>query len=114
VELLYSGGSLNGMTKNPLINALVGLLYISCVASLLFYAAPHIGIENTVLIPIAMLSLFVFSAATMGYVFLYEPLQLFIDGKKKEAVTLFLRTLFIFAAVTVAFVLVGIYVTLVW
>lgn len=100
------------MTKNPLFNALAGLLYIVVVAFLLFYGAPHLPIQESVLIPIGVLSLFVFSAATMGYIFLSQPLQLFLDGHKKEAVNLFLKTLFSFAIAAALAVGVGIFVSL--
>jgi len=36
----------------------------------------------------------------MAYIFLYQPVQLFIDGKKKQAVNLFVRTVGIFAVFT--------------
>lgn len=96
------------MSKNPLINALVGLLYIVLIVSLFQFAPIIFGKEdNTVLIPIATLSLFVFSAACMGYIFLYEPLQLFIEGQKKESVNLFIRTLIAFALSSALLVLIG-------
>jgi hypothetical protein len=99
------------MTRNPVINALAGLLYIALAASVLFYGGPHVPVENSVLIPIGMLSLFVFSAASMAYIFLYQPLQLFLEGQKKESVDLFLKTLGIFAVSAAVLVGVGIYLT---
>jgi hypothetical protein len=36
----------------------------------------------------------------MGYVFLYQPLLLFLDGHKKNAVNLFLQTVAVFAGIT--------------
>jgi hypothetical protein len=45
-------------------------------------------------------SLFTLSAAVMGYLFLYQPLLLLIDGHKKSAVNLFLQTVAVFGAVT--------------
>ena len=89
------------MTKNPFLNALAAVLYISVVASLMFYGPERVGPVDSVLLPIAMLSLFVLSVATMGYIFFYEPFQLYFDGKKKEALDLFLKTIAIFAGVTV-------------
>lgn len=97
------------MTKNPIVNALAGLLYIAAVVSLIFYAPQFVDEEDTIFIPIAMLSLFVFSAATMSYLFLYEPLCLLVDGKKQEAASLFIKTLVVFAASALAFVFVGVY-----
>jgi len=50
-----------------------------------------------------MLSLFVLSAAIMGYLFLSEPLQLFLENKKQEAVTFFAKTVGIFACFVAVF-----------
>lgn len=99
------------MTKNPIVNALAGLLYIVLVVSLIFNAQVIFGNEETILIPIAMLSLFVFSAATMGYFFLYQPLQLYLEGEKKKSVDLFINTLGVFAISTATLVLIGLYLT---
>lgn len=94
------------MTNNPLINALAAGLYIGAVVLVL---NTIIGLtegsgDNSILIPLVMLSLFVLSAATMGYIFLYQPLQMFFDGKRKEAIDLFLKTTAIFAGVTAIFI----------
>lgn len=98
------------MTKNPLVNALAGLLYIAGVVSIIFYAPHVVIVEESIFVPIAMLSLFVFSASTMSYLFLYEPLCLLLDGKRKEAVVLFFQTLGVFAASAVVLLLLGIFV----
>lgn len=90
------------MTKNPIINALSALLYISAIASFFYYANHSLGSkpDNSFLAPIAFLSLFTLSAAVMGYLFLYQPAQLYFDGKKKEAVNLFLKTVASFGVIT--------------
>lgn len=88
------------MTKNPFINALAATLYIAAVASLMFYGTEHSQPGNNVVVPIAILSLFTLSAAVMAYLFLYQPLQLYLDGKKKDAVNLFLQTVAVFAGLT--------------
>ncbi len=88
------------MTKNPIINAFSATLYIIIVVSLLFYFSKFEGMDNSILIPITILSLFVLSAAVMGYIFVYNPLQLFLEGKKEEAVGLFLKTVGTFALIT--------------
>lgn len=88
------------MTKNPIINALLATAYIALVASIMFYAPKFAGKNETLLIPIAVISLFSLSAAVMGYLFLGTPAQLFLTGKKKEAVNLFLKTIGAFAIIT--------------
>jgi hypothetical protein len=99
------------MTKNPFLNALVALVYIVLVVSGLFYSPIFVGDEPNILIPISVLSLFVFSAASMAYIFLYQPLQLFLEGEKKKAVDLFLKTLGAFAVCAIIFASIGFYVT---
>jgi hypothetical protein len=81
------------MTTNPFINALAALAYIITLVSAIFYGGPLIGPKETIFIPMAMLSLFVFSAATMSYIVLYQPLVMFLENKKVEAVHLFLKTI---------------------
>jgi hypothetical protein len=89
------------MTKNPYINALAAVVYIAGIVSLIFYGGPMVGARDTIFIPMAMLSLFVLSASLMAYIFLYNPALLAIEGKYKEATTLFLTTVAAFAVATV-------------
>lgn len=96
------------MTKNPIINAASATLYITAVALLMFYGKTLFGTKDTILTPIAVLSLFSLSAAMMAYFFLYQPLMLFLDGHKKQAINLFLKTTAVFAGNTVViFVLIS-------
>lgn len=84
------------MTTNPFINALAALGYIIAVVLVIFYAGPLMGGpdgKDTIFIPMAMLSLFVFSAATMSYIVLYQPMVMFLENNKTEAVNLFLKTI---------------------
>ena len=66
----------------------------------MFFGTEHTKAGNSVVVPIAVLSLFTLSAALMGYFFLYQPVQLYLDGKKKEATSLFIRTILVFAIFT--------------
>jgi type IV secretory pathway protease TraF len=88
------------MTKNPFINTLSATIYIMAVASVMYFGTQHSRPGNSLVVPIAVLSLFTLSAAVMGYLFLYQPLLLLIDGHKKSAVNLFLQTVAVFGAVT--------------
>lgn len=88
------------MTKNPILNALCALSYITLVAFVMVYATEKTGPGKTVLVPIAVLSLFTLSAAVMGYIFLYQPFQLYFDGKKKQALKLVFQTVAAFAVIT--------------
>lgn len=89
------------------LHALGTSLYIALVASFLFHI-PQIfegsDTEKTVLIPIAMLLLFVFSATVTSSLVLGRPILWYMDGKKKEAVTLFTSTVAgLFIIMTAAF-----------
>ena len=89
------------MTKNPYLNALLATGYISLIASMMFFLNHNkVSNDNTVFAPIAFISVFSLSAAMMGYIFLANPLMLYLDGKKKEAVNLFVKTLGTFALLT--------------
>ncbi len=89
------------MTNNPYLNALLAAAYIALVACVMYFGTSTMaGKEDTVLAPIAMLSLFVLSAAVMGFIFLFQPLQLLVKGDVASATTLFLKTLVTFAAIT--------------
>lgn len=83
--------------KNPLLNAISALAYISGIVLIINVIGTLQLPSNQIIIPIIMLSLFTLSAAIMGYLFCYQPLILYLDGKKKEAVKLFLQTVGIFA-----------------
>lgn len=93
------------MSKNPLVNALVAILYIVFIASIMFYGTKNLGPANSIIAPVAVVSLFTLSAAVMGYLFCYQPGMLYFDGKKKEAIKLFLQTVGIFGGITVVILL---------
>ena len=88
------------MTKNPYINAFFAGAYIMLIVLVLNTFVDNPALEQSggsIFIPMVMLSLFVFSAAVMGFLFVYRPLGLYLDGKKNEAVTFFVKTLLTFA-----------------
>ena len=53
-----------------------------------------------------MLSLFVLSAAVMGFLFLSEPLYLLMENQKQEAITFFAKVVGIFACFLVLFLII--------
>ena len=87
------------MTKKAILNAVLAELYIIALVWVMDNVIMETGLEDVILIPIMMLSLFVLSAAVMGYLFVYEPGRRYLDGEKKEAVELFLKTVGIFAII---------------
>jgi hypothetical protein len=91
------------MSKNPIINAISASAYIGLVVTVMnFISQTQKNKPDIILAPIILLSLLTLSATVMAYLFFYQPLQLFIEGKKKAAVDLFVRTIGVFAAFTVA------------
>ena len=89
------------MSRNPYINALLAAAYIVFVVLLITYGPAYVRDKpDTILAPMAMLSLLVFSVALMGYLFFLQPVQMFLDGQKHEAVELFTNTLAVFAVIT--------------
>ncbi len=85
--------------KNPYVNGVYAEVYIVAVASVIRYFG-SLNVPDNFLDPIAVLSLFVLSAALMGYLFLGEPLQLYLGGEKKQAISFFVRTVTGFAIIT--------------
>ncbi len=87
--------------KTAFINALLTTLYITGVGLFMHYGATiKIGRSNTILVPVTLLLIFVLSAAITGFLIFGKPAQMYVDGKKKEALSLLTQTLVIFSAVT--------------
>lgn len=87
--------------KTAFINSLLTILYIVGI-SIFFYTLSIVkkGPDNNFLAPIVFLSVFVFSASITSYLMLGKPAQLYIDGKKKEALSLITYTLGFFSLFT--------------
>lgn len=87
------------MLTNPFLNAAFASAYIIGIVSVIStFERPNT--PDTIFAPMLMISLLVFSVATMGFLFFYRPLQMYLDGQKQEAVAFFLKTLGTFAAFT--------------
>ena|SRR3989344_9557354 len=97
---IATGDILLLMSKNPILNALAAEVYIILLVLLMNFGIKMAGQQNSLIVPIAMISLFTLSTAVMGYLFCYQPIQLYFDGKKKQAVKLFLQTTCIFGGLT--------------
>lgn len=101
------------MTKNPIYNSLTAITYIVLLVfgmNYIFEKEVNNGILQYVT-PIIMISLFTLSAAVMGYLFLYQPIMLYLDGKKEKAVKLFLQTVGVFGGI-VLLLIVGYFIFL--
>jgi len=90
------------MKWNPYFNALAAAAYIGLLVLFLHtieslrHDTPDTWIDG-----IGFISLFVFSAATMAFLFFYQPLVRLIDRKPAEALSYFLKTLATFGAVLI-------------
>ena len=94
---------MNRIVRRATLDALGTLVYILLVVSLIFSLQSHFSDQkDTILAPIAMLLLFVCSAAITGFLVLGKPAMLYLDGKKEEAVLLLGYTIGILVIVTVA------------
>lgn len=96
------------MPKNPYLSAVYAAGYIATLVLVINFGSQFAKDKpETILIPMAMLSLFVLSAAMMGYLFIMQPLALYLDGKKNEAITFFVKTLATFAGITFVLLIVA-------
>ena len=90
------------MIKNPYLNAFMALGYIALII-LVINKTSSIAAHtpDTLLAPVTMLSLFVLSAAIMGILFVYEPLCLFLENQKQQALSFLMKTVGTFACFVV-------------
>lgn len=87
--------------KRALLNAAATALYIVAVGCFMYYGSLiKIGRSNSFIVPIALLMLFVMSASITGFLIFGKPAQMYIDGKKKEALALLAQTLIFFSMIT--------------
>jgi len=104
---------MNEIIKSAFINAILTASYIIIIASFMFSLQGDAPKADIVLIPVAMLMLFVFSAALTGFLVFGKPVMLYLDGKKKEAVSLISWTLgILFILVVIVFAVLMIYFNL--
>lgn len=90
------------MKWNPFLNAVAASAYIGCVALFMhFIESIRHDTPDTLVDGMGFISLFVFSAAIMAFLFFYQPTLKLLENKKAEAVSYFLKTLGIFGAITV-------------
>ncbi|PIR89386.1 MAG: hypothetical protein COU07_00605 [Candidatus Harrisonbacteria bacterium CG10_big_fil_rev_8_21_14_0_10_40_38] len=89
------------MNKNPIINAFAASAYIVGIVLLINHITKVLSDNgDKLIIPILMLSLFTLSAAVMGFIFLFIPIQMYLDGKKKEGGMLLIKSVGAFAVIT--------------
>ncbi|MBP9817262.1 hypothetical protein KBC75_00710 [Candidatus Shapirobacteria bacterium] len=88
------------MSQNPLLNALASSAYIFLITFTMNWASNFFAPKDSPFAPILFLSLLSLSVVTMAYLFCLQPILMYLDGHKKDAVKLFLQTIGIFAIIT--------------
>jgi hypothetical protein len=97
---------MNEIRKKAFINSLLTSVYIVAVGLFLYYGTVMKFGQNSFIAPISLLFLFVFSAAITSFLILGKPAQMYIDGKKKEALSLVYYTFgFFFVFTSIALLL---------
>lgn len=94
---------MHNILKKAFMNAMGTAAYVVLVVLFIFSLQSFHQEPDTVIIPMAMLMLFVCSAAITGFLVLGKPLMWYIDGKKKEAVSLLAHTLGMLFIITIIF-----------
>jgi hypothetical protein len=84
---------MNKLILRSFINALGTIAYVSAVSTVMSRLEKVFNQNDTVLAPIAFLTLFVLSAAVAGGLVLGKPILMYLDNQKKEAVRLFVCTI---------------------
>jgi len=80
------------MKKKGLIQAIGLVVYITLIATLIYYSNQIFGRVNEFVGPLLFLTLFVVSAMVCSLLMFYEPYQLFAKNKPKEALELVIKT----------------------
>lgn len=81
------------IVKQSLSFSALAVLYVALVAMVMRNAEKLLGqIDESVLAPIVFLLLLVVSVATMSLLIFGKPLMLYMDGKKRDAVTMVICT----------------------
>jgi len=90
----------SNLTLMALADALGVAVYTAAVAFIMQNAQYVFGDMKSIWGPIAFLMLFVLSATVVGSLVFGRPVYLYFEGKKKEAVALFLYTACFMAVIT--------------
>ncbi|MEZ4200403.1 MAG: hypothetical protein R3B69_02305 [Candidatus Paceibacterota bacterium] len=85
------------MKWSPYLNALAASSYIFLVVIFIhFLESKQHDTPDTLIDGVGAISLFVFSAAVMAFLFFYQPVLLLLENRQSKAVSYFLKTLLAF------------------
>jgi hypothetical protein len=82
-------------------HAVLVLIYVTLIATVMSHGEALFGKKDTAWTPVAVLMLFVLSAAVTGTLVLGRPVLMYVNGEKKEAIQFFGYTIAWLAALTV-------------
>ncbi len=89
------------MKWNPFVNAIAASAYIGAVVLFMhFIESLRHDTPDTLLDGMGVISLLVFSAAVMAFLFFYQPVLRLVENKRAEAISYFLKTLGVFGVIT--------------
>lgn len=94
---------MENIIRRAIIDAFGTAAYIVLVVMFIFSLQTFQQEPDTIIVPMAMLLLFVCSAAITGFLVFGKPAMLYIDGKKRDAVLLLGYTLGILVLITIVF-----------
>jgi hypothetical protein len=81
------------LLKLGLRNSLATAIYVVIVAVIMNNAQRIFGTMKSIVGPVAFLLLFVTSAAITGFLVLGQPIMLYVDNQRRDAVRLFIYTI---------------------
>ncbi|MGV8142300.1 MAG: hypothetical protein ACP5NS_01545 [Candidatus Pacearchaeota archaeon] len=94
---------MHDILKKAFLNATLTATYVVLVVLFVFSLQNFQEEPDTIIIPMAMILLFVCSAAITGFLVFGKPIMWYIDGKKKEAISLLAHTLGMLFIITIIF-----------
>ena len=98
------------LVKIGMRNSLATTVYVVIVAVILNNGERIFGTMKNIIGPVAFLLLFVTSAAITGFLVLGQPIMLYVDNQRRDAIRLFIYTL----AWLFAFILIVLAMNFLW
>jgi hypothetical protein len=93
------------LIKLGLRNSMATAIYVVIVAMIMNNAERIFGTMKNIIGPVAFLLLFVTSAAITGFLVLGQPIMMYVDNQRRDAIKLFIYTvawLFAFTVIALA------------
>lgn len=91
--------------KKPFLYSLAAALYIVLLVSVMSLSSSMMPKEDNIFMPMLALSLLVLSALVMAFLFLSEPVKLYLEDQKKEAFSFFTKMIACFACFVIIFLI---------